>query len=93
MAGVWIVGGITWLYAMAATVFSLWPGLFTSGVLDKTSGVSRSTFELSVLVTMAIVLAIGVIFYLVGKGHAVHDVLPGEAAPVETPEMAGVPRT
>jgi glutamate:GABA antiporter len=93
MAGAWIVGGITWLYAMAATVFSLWPGLFTSGVLDKTSGVSRSTFEISVLVTIAIVLAIGVVFYFLGKGHAVHDVLPGEMAPVESPEMAGAHRT
>jgi glutamate:GABA antiporter len=93
MAGAWIVGGITWLYAMAATVFSLWPGLFTSGVLGQTSNVDRAPFEISVLVTMAIIIGIGVAFYFMGKGHAVHDVLPGEVAPAERPEMAGVTRT
>jgi amino acid transporter len=92
MAGVWVVGGITWLYALAATVFSLWPGLFSASVLGQASSVDRAPFEITVLVTMAIVIAVGVVFYFIGKGHAVYDVLPGEAAPV-TPEMVGAPRS
>jgi amino acid transporter len=92
MAGVWVVGGITWLYALAATVFSLWPGLFSASVLGQASSVDRAPFEITVLVTMAIVIAVGVVFYFIGKGHAVYEVLPGEAAPV-TPEMVGAPRS
>jgi amino acid transporter len=94
MAGAWIVAAITWIYAVAATVFSLWPGLFTSGVTGPPSGytLDRAPFEISVFVTMAIILAIGVVFYFIGKGHAVYEVLPGEAAPVG-PEMAGVRRS
>jgi amino acid transporter len=92
MAGVWIVGGITWLYALAATVFSLWPGLFSDAVLGQSGGVDRAPFEITVLATMAIVIAVGVVFYFIGKGHAVYEVLPGEAAPV-TPEMVGAPRS
>ena len=92
MAGVWIVGVITWLYALAATVFSLWPGLLTSTVLGQASGVDRAPFEITVLVTMAIIIAVGVVFYVIGRGHAVYDVLPGEAAPV-SPEMAGARRS
>ena len=96
MVGVWIVAGITWLYALGATVFSLWPSLFSSSVLGaiSTSGgdVDRAPFEITVLVTMAIVIAVGVVFYFIGKGHAVYEVLPGEAAPV-TPEMVGAPRS
>jgi amino acid transporter len=92
MAGVWIVGGITWLYALAATVFSLWPGLLTSTVLGQASGVDRAPFEITVLVTMGIIIAVGVVFYFIGKGHAVYEVLPGEAAMV-APEMVGAPRS
>jgi len=92
MVGVWIVGVITWLYALAATVFSLWPGLLTSTVTGQAGGVDRAPFEITVLVTMAIIIAVGVVFYFIGKGHAVFEVLPGEAAPV-TPEMAGVHRS
>jgi amino acid transporter len=96
MVGVWIVAGITWLYALGATVFSLWPSLFSSSVLGAIStssgSVDRAPFEITVLVTMAIVIAVGVVFYFIGKGHAVYEVLPGEAAPV-TPEMVGAPRS
>jgi amino acid transporter len=92
MTGVWIVGGLTWLYAVAATVFSLWPGLFTSNVLGQSSGLDRAPFEISTLLTMGIIIAIGVVFYFIGKGHAVYEVLPGEGATAGTPEMAGARR-
>ena len=92
MVGAWIVMLLTWFYAVAATVFSLWPGLFTAGVLGQSSGVDRSPFEISVFVTMGIIIAIGVVFYLIGKGHAVYDVLPGEGVRTETREPVGAPR-
>ena len=96
MVGAWIVAGITWLYALGATVFSLWPSLFSSSVFGPIStasgNVDRAPFEITVLVTMGIIVAIGIVFYFIGKGHAVYDVLPGEAAPV-TPEMVGAPRS
>lgn len=92
MVGAWVVMLLTWAYAVAATVFSLWPGLFTAGVLGQSSGVGRSPFEISVFVTMGIIIAIGVVFYLIGKGHAVYDVLPGEGVRTETREPVGAPR-
>ncbi len=92
MVGVWIVGALTWLYAVAATVFSLWPGLFTAGVLGQQFGLDRTPFEISTLLTMAIIIAVGVVFYLIGRGHAVYEVLPGEGSPTGAPEMAGARR-
>jgi amino acid transporter len=96
MVGAWIVMLLTWLYVVAATVFSLWPGLFTSSVLGPQtySGVSldRAPFEISVLVTMAIIIAIGVVFYIIGRGHAVHDRWPEEGVTADRREPAGVQR-
>ena len=92
MVGAWIVMLLTWLYVVAATVFSLWPGLFTSSVTAPNSGLDRGPFEISVLVTMAIIIAIGVWFYLVGKGHATHEGWHTEGAGAETPVTAGVRR-
>jgi len=40
-----------------------------------------------------VIIAIGVVFYFIGKGHAVYEVLPGEGAPTGAPEMAGTRRT
>jgi glutamate:GABA antiporter len=93
MVGVWIVMLLTWFYAVAATVFSVWPGLFTSGVTGQSSGLDRAPFEISVFLTLGIIVAIGVVFYFVGKGHAVYDVLPGEGVPTGVPEPAGARRT
>jgi hypothetical protein len=93
MVGAWVVMLLTWLYVVAATVFSLWPGLLTSGVLDKASGVDRGPFEITVFVTMAIIIGVGVVFYFIGKGHAVHDRWHEEGAPAQTREPAGVRRT
>jgi hypothetical protein len=92
MVGAWIVMLLTWLYVVAATVFSLWPNLFTSSVLDKASGVDRGPFELSVFVTMAIIIGIGVVFYAIGRGHAVHDRWPEEGITADRREPAGVRR-
>ena len=90
--GVYVVAALAWVYAVVATVFSLWPGLLTKTVLGQASGVDRAPFEITVFVTMAIIVLIGVVFWAIVRGHAVYEVLPGEgAATPATPELAGVP--
>ena len=59
-------------WVVAATVFSLWPGLLTSSWLDDYSGVSRATFEIYTFVTVAVLIGIAVVFWAVGRGHAIH---------------------
>ena len=95
MVGAWVVMLLTWLYVVAATVFSLWPGLFTSSVTGPPSGytLDRAPFEISVFATMLIVIAIGVCFYIIGKGHATHEGWHTEGAGSETRATADVRRT
>ena len=95
MVGAWVVMLLTWLYVVAATVFSLWPGLFTSGVTGPPSGytLDRAPFEISVFATMLIVIAIGVWFYIVGRGHATHEGWHTDGAGVEARPVAGVRST
>ena len=92
MVGAWIVMLLTFLYVLAATVFSLWPGLFTSTVTGPSSGLDRGPFEISVFVTMAIIIAIGVWFYVIGRGHANNEGWPAEGTGAAQPEVAGVRR-
>ena len=87
-AGAWICVVLTMFWVVAATVFSLWPGLFTSSWSADYSGVSRSTFEIYTFVTVAFLIAIAVIFWAVGRGHAVNT-QPGSAAVAPLP--AGAP--
>lgn len=65
-------------------MFSLWPGLFTSSWLADYSGVSRSTFEIYTFVTVAVLIGLAVVFWAVGRGHAIHTEptqAPGPMAP------------
>jgi len=83
-AGAWICVILTMFWVVAATVFSLWPGLFTSTWLDDYSGVSRTTFEIYTFVTVAVLIGVAVVFWAVGRGHAVHTQptqMPGGMAP------------
>ncbi|HEV2218467.1 MAG TPA: APC family permease [Candidatus Dormibacteraeota bacterium] len=87
-AGAWICVVLTMFWVVAATVFSLWPGLFTSGWLADTAGVNRATFEIYTFVTVAILIALAIIFWAVGRGHAVHTEPTGAAggmAPAPAP--------
>src|SRR5205807_9778684 len=59
-------------WVVAATIFSLWPGLFTSTWSADYAGVSRSTFEIYTLVTVAFLLAVADVFWAVGRGRAIH---------------------
>ena len=71
-AGAWACVILTMFWVVAATVFSLWPGLFTSAWNGDAAGVNRTTFETYTFVTVAILIAIAVIFWAVGRGHAIH---------------------
>lgn len=71
---VWVVGGLTTFWAVFASVVVVWPGLGVnwfgqSGSPDASlpSGFTRLQFELSQFVPLGAILAIGVIFYLLGR--------------------------
>jgi len=89
-AGAWVSVILTMFWVVAATVFSLWPGLFTSAWSADYAGVSRSTFEVYTFITVAILIAIAVAFWAVGRGHAIHTgpvMTAGQAAPAPAPGM------
>ncbi len=89
-AGAWICVILTMFWVVAATVFSLWPGLLTSTWNGDAAGVSRTTFEVYTFVTVAILIVIAVVFWAVGRGHAVHGG-PLTTAAGPTPMPAGAP--
>src|SRR5579872_1120191 len=61
-AGAWISVVLTTFWVAAATVFALWPGLFTGAWLDDYAGVNRATFEIYTFVTVAILILVAVVF-------------------------------
>jgi hypothetical protein len=52
--------------------------------------IDRSTYELTVFGATAIMLVIAVIFWAVGRKHAVHDRWPDEVVPADKRVAAGV---
>ena len=87
-AGAWICVILATLWVLFATVFSIWPGLFTSAWLDDYADVSRTTFELYNVIAIVFLLGLAIVFWAVGRGHAVHT-QPGEAVVGVTPMPAG----
>jgi amino acid transporter len=81
MPMVWIVGGLCTFWAILASVVLIYPGFGTNwfgqhGNPDSSlpSGFTRSQFEISQVIPLAILLLIGVGFYLAGartRRHAV----------------------
>src|SRR5713226_9445089 len=71
-AGAWICVILTMFWVVAATIFPLWPNLFTYTWSADYSLVSRSTFEIYTFVTVAFLVVIAVVFWAVGRGHAIH---------------------
>lgn len=77
MAGVWICGVVTFLWALFATIVGLFPGFGAGGhLLDdaalpvdehKVLIFSRGAFELITFVPVVITLAAGILFYVLGK--------------------------
>jgi amino acid transporter len=70
--GAWVCVILTEFWVVGATVFALWPSLFTGDWLSDYAGVSRATFEEYTFVTVAILVVIAIVFWAVGRGHAVH---------------------
>jgi amino acid transporter len=87
-AGAWIAVILCMFWVVAATVFSLWPGLLTSTWSADYANVTRSTFELYTLVTVAFLLGLAVVFWAVGRGHAIH-IEPAGATAMPAPAPGG----
>jgi len=71
-AGAWVCVVLATLWVLFATLFSIWPGLFTSTWLDDYADVSRTTFELYNVIAIVFLLGLAVVFWAVGRGHAIH---------------------
>lgn len=85
--GAWACAVLTVFWVTAATVFSLWPQLLTYQWSADYAGLSRFNFELATLLTMAALLVLAVVFWAVGRGHAV-NVGPAE---VQLPAVGSMP--
>ena len=75
----WIAALLAEFFVVAATIFTLWPGIcsssgcFSSDATAAISNVARGTWELWTIGTMAFVVLIGVAFWLVGRSHQVSE--------------------
>ena len=89
-AGAWICVILTEFWVIGATVFALWPNLFTGDWLSDVYNVSRTQFELYNLIAIVFLVGLAIVFWAVGRGHAVHaqptDMSPG-LAPAPAPGM------
>jgi hypothetical protein len=54
--------------------------------------IDRGQYELTVFGATAVMLVIAVIFYAMGRGHAVHDRWPEEGTTADRRDLAGVTR-
>jgi hypothetical protein len=70
MAGAWTISILTTMWAALATVAGIWPGFLTDhpnqGLEDAYSFTSRAQFEAIAFGSIAVILAIGVLFYILG---------------------------
>jgi glutamate:GABA antiporter len=94
--GAWVTMLLCEAYVVGATIFSLWPNLFSDSVTGAVTvggvDIDRSTYELTVFGATAVMLVIAVIFYAVGRKHAVHDRWPEEGITADRRDLAGVRR-
>jgi amino acid transporter len=85
-AGAWICTVLAMFWVIGATVFALWPGLLTSTWSGNVAGVSRGTFEVYNLIAIAFLFGVAIVFWAVGRGHAVHTQPAGAmVAPAPAP--------
>jgi amino acid transporter len=94
--GAWIVSGLATFWAAVATVFLIWPGLGvgwfgTSGDPGKSlpAGVGRAEFELTQIVPLIVLIAIGVLFYLLGAPTRARRAAPDQVSAAD--ERAATP--
>ncbi|HSS60247.1 MAG TPA: APC family permease [Candidatus Limnocylindrales bacterium] len=86
--GAWVCVVLATFWVAAATVFSLWPGLFTYQWSADHATLSRFNFELANAIAIALLIAVAVVFWAVGRGHAIHTEptsTPGTAMPAPAP--------
>jgi amino acid transporter len=92
VVGLWVTMLLCEFYVVAATIFSLWPNLFSDKVSAAVAvggaSIDRGTYELTVFGATAVMLAIAVIFYLLGRPHAVYDRWPDEGTPADRRQPA-----
>lgn len=88
--GAWICVVLATIWVGGATLFSLWPGLFTSAWSADYAGVNRTTFEVYTFITIAFLTGVAVVFWAVGRGHAIHTE-PAGAVATSVPMPAGSP--
>jgi glutamate:GABA antiporter len=70
IAGAWIVGGIATAWAVFTTIMLLWPGLGSvnpDASLPAGFAHQRLQFELSQIIPLFAVVALGLLFYFLGK--------------------------
>src|SRR3954447_12503563 len=92
MAGVWICGVLTTFWALLASVVGLFPGLGDGGLLNDGAlpdGFSRGTFELVVFIPLVATVAIGLLFYAMGRSTRA-QIAPKPAETPASSEATGV---
>jgi amino acid transporter len=90
MVGVWIVGGLTELWALFATIALLWPGILTAHPnASLPAGFTRGQYEWSQIIPLIALFALGALFYYLGTSTR-RDVAEIPLL-VETPEGAPAP--
>jgi amino acid transporter len=88
MVGVWVCGCLTTFWALFATLVGLFPGLGDGQLLNDDAlpdGFSRGTFELVVFIPLIVTLAVGVLFYYLGRqtrSHTAPAELPANLQPI-----------
>ena len=95
MAGAWICSLVPTFWALVATVFLLWPGLgvnwFGAGgnpndsLADLSFSHERLQYELSQILPLLVIVAVGGVFYLLGRKarqEVVTEPITGIEAPV-----------
>ena len=87
--GAWVCVVLAVFWVAAATVFALWPGLFTSDWNADHANLSRFNFELANAVAIAGLFAVAVVFWAVGRGHAIHTQPTGATGGMATAPAPG----
>jgi amino acid transporter len=93
---VWLVGGLCTLWAVIASIVLVYPGFGTNwfgqhGNPDSSlpAGFTRGQFEMSQIVPLAVLLVIGILFYVAGAPTRRHAVKVPIAQEMGIGEAAG----
>jgi amino acid transporter len=88
MVGVWIVGGLAEFWALFSVIVLLWPGFLTAHPdTSLPAGFTRMQYEVSQIIPLIVLLALGVLFYLLGAPTRRQQV----DVSLEEPEVALAP--